>query len=74
MDAPYINTAPISAYMQRHGLTLEEFAEIAGVSSSMVSQWLAGKKGMRPRTARRIEQSTRGEIKVRAIFRELLAP
>ena len=48
--------------MAKHDLSQTEFGKRIGVSQSMVSQWLTGKRPMSARAAVQIEKKTRGEI------------
>lgn len=64
----FFSADPIRAYIESRAITQKDFAKLAGVSDSAVSQWLAGTKGMDMRTAARIEKRTKREIVVRALF------
>lgn len=68
---PLHSPKPILAYMKRHGLTQDDFADRMGYSQSAVSQWLNGRKSISIRTAERLEKRSDGEIKVRALFPKL---
>ena len=58
---------PIRAYRAKHGLTLEQFGELAGVQRSAVWKY---ENGIPPsgRTAAKIERATKGEILAASLF------
>lgn len=63
--------SPIATYLERQGITQKEFAELVGVSQSIVSQWLSGERGIAIHTAHRLQKRTKREITVRALFPKL---
>lgn len=65
--------APLTEYMERHGLSQKAFARRMGVSQSAVSQWLREEKGISIRTAEKMEKRSAREITVRALFPKLFA-
>jgi len=52
----------ISAYLEKHKLSQEQFAKLLGVSQGLVWQWLEGKTRITAERAKEIEGKTRGEI------------
>lgn len=53
----------IRQYMEKHNLTQKDFAKIAGVQQSMVSQWFSGARPIGAERAVEIEKRTKGAIK-----------
>lgn len=62
------STAPILQYLKEEGMSQKDFAKFIGVSTSAVSQWLGGTKGIGLKTARRMQKRTKGKITVVAIY------
>ena len=60
-------------YMERRRLSQEAFASRIGVTQSMVSQWLTGKRPVSAKSARAIERVTEGEITRAKIRADLFA-
>jgi transcriptional regulator with XRE-family HTH domain len=60
-------THPLKTYRTARHLTLEAFAEMIGVTKSIVSRWEAGKVLPRAETMRAIERLTCGEVKASEI-------
>lgn len=53
----------LSAYMQKHGLSLDDVARLVGdVSASGVLKWSRGERVPRPDQQRRIHEITKGEV------------
>jgi DNA-binding transcriptional regulator YdaS (Cro superfamily) len=52
----------IRTYLERHGITQEEFAERLECSQSLVSQWVNGVTEITPEYAVKIERETNGEL------------
>ena len=48
----------IRAYLEKHGLSQQDFADQVGVSQSIVSQWINGVKSVSPEMAREVEHVT----------------
>lgn len=69
----WFSAAPITAYLKRHGMTQSDFAKLIGVSDAAVSQWLAGTKGMKVKTAARIEKRTKREVQIRSLFPQMFS-
>lgn len=53
----------VKRYMDKHGITQDQFAEMLGVTQSLVSQWITGRKRVSPEQAPLIEQKTGGEVR-----------
>lgn len=64
----------IRAYMKRHGLSQQEFADQLGVSQGMVWQWLNGYRPISAERAKKIEYATGGVIKRRELRPDVFAP
>ena len=61
----------IKAYIKRHGITQQAFADRVGVSQSAVQQWIIGRTRPTPKLARVIIRETGGEITAQKLFPEL---
>lgn len=57
----------IRAYLLKHDLTQEEFAELLDVSPGLVWQWLHGRTAITAERAKQIEERTGGKIKRREL-------
>lgn len=66
-------SAPIRAYIKKHGLSQQEFASQLGVSQGMVWQWLNGRSRITAERAKQIEQATGGYIKRRDLRPDVFA-
>ena len=53
----------IVAYLEKHGLSQEQFAGKIGVTQGAVWQWVNGMTRVSPARAKEIEEKTKGEIK-----------
>ena len=53
----------ISTYLDKAGLTQEEFARRLRVSPGLVWQWIDGRTRVTPERAKQIERKTEGAIK-----------
>lgn len=52
----------LADYLERHGLTATAFAKRIGVSNSLLSYIIAGKRDPGPGTMRAIFEATNGEV------------
>lgn len=63
----------IRAYLDRHGLSQEQFGKFIGVSQGLVWQWLNGRTQITAEMANAIEEKTKGAIKRRELRPDLFA-
>ena len=54
----------LPSYLQRHGITQDEFARRAGLSQGTVSKLCAGTVGISLANAAKIERITDGEVSI----------
>lgn len=52
----------IRAYLKKHKLSQDAFAELVGVSQGLVWQWLKGQTRITADKAKQIENRTKGEV------------
>ena len=52
----------IAQYLKKKNYTQAHFARLLGVSTTILNQWLSGKKPVSPQKARLIEKETGGEV------------
>ena len=66
----------LGAYLEKHGLTQEEFAKrlTPPVSQGLVWQWLNGRTRVRPERARAIERITKGEVRAHELRPDVFDP
>ena len=64
----------LTAYLEKHDLTQEEFAKSIRVSQGLVWQWLNGRTRVRPERAREIERVTNGEVMAHELRPDIFDP
>jgi DNA-binding transcriptional regulator YdaS (Cro superfamily) len=52
----------ITAYLKKHDIPQNRFAEMLDVSAGMVNQWVSGYRPVSPEKSVIIEQITKGEV------------
>lgn len=63
----------IQAYLEKHGISQQDFADRLGVSQALVAQWISGRSRVTPRRAPHVVRVTEGEITRETLFPELFA-
>jgi DNA-binding transcriptional regulator YdaS (Cro superfamily) len=61
----------IASYLEKHGLSQEQFAKKLGVSQGLIWQWINGRTKISPDRALRIEEATNGEVTREDLFPQL---
>ena len=61
----------LGEYMEKHHLSQRDFADLVGVTQSMVSQWVCKRRPISPMKAIKIEQATKGKIRRRDLLPEI---
>lgn len=61
----------IQAYLEKHRISQQDFADKVGVSQGLVSQWIKGRSRVTPRLAPIVIRETEGELTREALFPEL---
>lgn len=64
----------LSTYMREHALPQSALAERVGVSQSMVSHWLTGRKQVTPEKAKAIELVTHGAVQRHELRPDIFDP
>lgn len=65
--------AAIQAYLEKHGLSQQDFADQLGVSQVLISQWIKGRTRITPERAADIMEATAGEVSPQQLFPRLFA-
>lgn len=53
----------LAAYLEKHGISQEQFARTIGVSQGLVWQWLDGRTRITAERAVQIEKKTAGKVR-----------
>ena len=61
-------------YLDRNGLKHSYFAARVGLSQSGLSNYLTGRRGLKPLAAKRIARETKGAVKAASLLRQNVAP